>query len=424
MAETVRRIISLLFSWVLVVKTMVLKVKQALNAAQQAFCEEFKKSKEVHYSDSIQMLLQSPVGSKSNQNGNKSNKDAKMGIRESNQFEADLNQEQIRQQEGNKASYLPLPQEVSDQSLQTFWAFVDSFLKTQNSPHTQRAYSKDLKEFLDYLRIHQKPMNVHTLVEFRERLTQEKSERTGEPLSRVSINRKMATIKSFLNWLVLNGILPNNPAKAVKSFRAGRESPTRDIPNDRVAMMLSLPARHRVGGRMHYAILMLLFHLGLRRSELVGLRTSDVFEQDNQKVLRVRGKGDKERILPLTPELWKSILVYLEMAKKDLTQDQPLFSPVKNNITKIKDKSLHPNAIAYMVKHYAKLAGVHYRVSPHSARATAVSNALDHAAPHRAVQHMAGWSSPLMVTRYDKRKQDLRNSAVGFIKYKVDNDPV
>jgi integrase len=182
--------------------------------------------------------------------------------------------------------------------------------------------------------------------------------------------------------------------------------------------MLSLPARHRVAGRMHYAIMMVLFHLGLRRSELCDLRTSDLFEQDDLKVMRVRGKGDKERVLPLPPEVYKALQTYLEMAKKDLSVDQPLFSPVKNNVTKTKNKPLHPNAIAYVVKHYAKLAGVNYNVSPHSARATAVSNALDNLAPHRAVQHMAGWSSPLMVSRYDKRKQDLRNSGVKYIDYK------
>jgi site-specific recombinase XerD len=298
-----------------------------------------------------------------------------------------------------------------------FWAHLDSFLKTQNSPHTVRAYEKDLVDFLSYLKTTGKPMNVHTLVEYRERLRATASLRTGQPLSHVSINRKMATLKSFLNWLVLNGVLPNNPAKAVKSFRAGRESPTRDIPNDRVVQMLALPHRHKTGGRMHHAMLTLLFHLGLRRAELIGLRTSDLFEQDGMRVIRVRGKGDKERVLPLTPEISKSLDTYLEMSRKDLKVDQPLFSPVKNNVTGIKDKPLHPNAVAYVVKRYAQLAGVSYRVSPHSARATAVSNALDNLAPHRAVQHMAGWSSPLMVTRYDKRKQDLRNSAVRFVRY-------
>ena len=298
-----------------------------------------------------------------------------------------------------------------------FWAFLESFLKSQNSSHTRRAYETDLIDFLSHLKASNQAMNVHTLVGYREILRTRLSPKTGEPLSHVSINRKIATIKSFLNWLVLNGVIPNNPAKAVKSFRAGRESPTRDIPNDRVRQMLDLPARHKVAGRMHHAMLSILFHLGLRRTELVGLRTSDLFEQDGMRVIRVRGKGDKERILPLPTEVAKSLDTYLEMARKDPKLDQPLFSPVKNNVTKIKDKPLHPNAVAYVVKHYAKLAGVAYRVSPHSARATAVSNALDNLAPHRAVQHMAGWSSPLMVTRYDKRKEDLRNSAVKYVDY-------
>lgn len=301
-----------------------------------------------------------------------------------------------------------------------FWSYLDSFLKVQNSAHTRRAYELDLTEFLNFLKTSGKLMNVHTLVEYRESLRTRPSEKTGQPLSHVSINRKIATIKSFLNWLVLNGVIPNNPAKAVKSFRAGRESPTRDIPNDRVRQMLALPSRHKTTGRMHHAMLMVLFHLGLRRAELIGLRTSDLFEQDGVRCLRVRGKGDKERVLPVPALVAKSLDTYLEMARKDVSIDQPLFTPMKNNITKVKDKPLHPNAVAYVVKHYARLAGVSYRVSPHSARATAVSNALDNLAPHRAVQHMAGWSSPLMVTRYDKRKEDLRNSAVKYVVYDHD----
>lgn len=305
-------------------------------------------------------------------------------------------------------------------TLNEYQAFLDSFIKVQNSSHTRRAYTKDIQSFFRFLQNYDQPLSVHALVEYREHLRTEQSSKTGQPLSHVSINRKMATIKSFLNWLVLNGVIPNNPAKAVKSFRAGRESPTRDIPNDRVKQMLTFPARHKTVGRMHYSILMLLFHLGLRRAELCDLRTSDIFVQENMPVLRVRGKGDRERVLPIPQAVYESVMTYLTMAKKSHDQDQPLFSPEKNNITKEKHKSLHPNSIAYIVKRYAKMAGVHYKVSPHSARATAVSNALDNKAPHRSVQHMAGWTSPLMVARYDKRKQDLKNSAVQYVNYEIE----
>ena len=309
-----------------------------------------------------------------------------------------------------------------------FWAFFDSFLKVQNSAHTRRAYEKDLHEFLTYLKHPnddgtERTMSVHTLVEYREYLSTKPNEsanaQTNAPttLSRVSINRKIASIKSFLNFLVLNGVIPNNPARAVKSYRAEQISPTRDISNDRVQKMLELPNRHRRSGAMHRAILFILFRLGLRRAELLSLRTGNIFQHQNQWVIRIQGKGDKQRLLPLPKDVHQSILDYLYISKRTLEDDAPLFMPVKNNATGDFNKPLNPNTIAYIVKYYAKLAGVDYRVSPHSARATAVSNALDNQAPHRAVQHMAGWSSPLMVTRYDKRKEDLKNSGVRFVNY-------
>lgn len=318
----------------------------------------------------------------------------------------------------------PLPQTQLSQGLsqftawnEEFFAYVDSFLREQTSIHTRRAYEQDLIHFLGYLKSADLPMNVHTLVKYRSTLEERLSARTGKPLTHISINRKLACIKSFLNFLVLNGVMPNNPAKAVKSFRAGRESPTRDIPDDAVRRMLDLPNRHNKTGALHHLILTILFHMGLRRAELTGLRTSDLFEEAGIPVIRVRGKGDRERVLPLPQSVQDSLKHYFRLTGKSQNTDEFLLTPVKNNVTKELNKELNPNSIAYIVKRYAKRAGIEYRVSPHSARATAVSNALDHLAPHRSIQHMAGWTSPLMVARYDKRRSDLRNSGIHFITY-------
>jgi integrase len=73
--------------------------------------------------------------------------------------------------------------------------------------------------------------------------------------------------------------------------------------------------------------------------------------------------------------------------------------------------------IFYIVTRYAKLAGVANRVSPHSCRATAISNARDHNVPDRAIQEFAGWANPDMITRYDKRKSSVENSAAHAIRY-------
>ena len=147
-------------------------------------------------------------------------------------------------------------------------------------------------------------------------------------------------------------------------------------------------------------------HLGWARGEDTQILT-----------LRVPGKGDKERILPIPNKTKFVLLSYLEGNGWELGSEQYLFPPVKNNVTKAKNKPIDTNSIYYIVKKYAKLAGVDRRVSPHSCRATAISNALDHAASHRSVQQMAGWSSPLMIERYDKRRTDLKDSAVHVVEY-------
>jgi hypothetical protein len=73
--------------------------------------------------------------------------------------------------------------------------------------------------------------------------------------------------------------------------------------------------------------------------------------------------------------------------------------------------------VFYVVRRYAKLAGISNRVSPHSCRATAISNARDHHVPDRAIQEFAGWTSTDMITRYDKRKTAVEDSAARAIAY-------
>jgi integrase len=97
--------------------------------------------------------------------------------------------------------------------------------------------------------------------------------------------------------------------------------------------------------------------------------------------------------------------------------DQPLFMPIRNNRTGALLKELDPSMIFYIVTKYAKLAGIAHRVSPHSCRATAISNARDHNVPDRAIQEFAGWSTTNMITRYDKRKSSIEKSAAHAIQY-------
>lgn len=296
---------------------------------------------------------------------------------------------------------------------------MQRFLQNQRSEHTKRAYESDLRQFLGYLRSErQSGESFDALLAYREWLVRAEAE-GGAGLARISVNRKFATVRAFLGWLQARGKVKENPSLWIKNFRAKTESPTQGFSDREVAHMLSIPNPATASGLMHSTILHLLFYLGLRRGELVALRASHVgwarTGEHNVMTLRVPGKGDKERILPIPAKTQAVLERYME--RRGISGEQHLFSPVRNNVTHTKNRPIASEAVYYVVRKYAQLAGVDRKVSPHSCRATAISNALDHAASHRSVQQMAGWSSPLMIERYDKRRTDLKDSAVHTVEY-------
>ena len=298
---------------------------------------------------------------------------------------------------------------------------MQRFIQTQRSAHTQRAYEGDLRQFIGYLRVEGLAGDsFDALLAYRQWLVRPEAE-GGAGLTRGSANRKFAAIRSFLAWLQSRGRVRENPSLWIKSFRAKTESPTQAFSDLEVADILSRPNLKSASGLMHSVILHFLFFLGLRRSEVTALRASHLgwSRLGDQTVLTVRvpGKGDKERILPVPARMQGILLSYLEKRRLEIGAADYLFAPVRNNVTKVKNKSIDGQAIYYIVKKYAEKAGVDRKVSPHSCRATAISNALDHAASHRSVQQMAGWSSPLMIERYDKRRTDLKDSAVHLVDY-------
>ncbi len=325
----------------------------------------------------------------------------------------------------------PEPHASSGLSLQelirpsdAFRQSIEGFLLDQRSEHTRRAYGKDLKRFIRFLLMVEfeptqelKSINRRLIIQYKESLLQEKLEHT-------SIDRHLSTLRSFFRWLMEEGLLQQNPVSGVKYLNPKRLSKTRGFTDEEVRKILSLPNLHSRVGSMHYAILMILFHCGLRRAELCSLRTSQIFVERGQRLLKLTGKGNTERLIVLVPPVWDSLEHYFLMTRKKLKEDQFIFSAIREpsrskgkDGIKNRDYPLNPSYIYYIVVRYKNLAGIAHRVSPHSCRATAISNARDHEVPDRAIQEFAGWSSPEMITRYDKRKSSIENSASHSIHY-------
>jgi len=299
---------------------------------------------------------------------------------------------------------------------------IQPFLMNQLSDHTRRAYETDLKQFFSFMegriRVDElASLKPEHIILFRKYL--EEGRLTGRPMEKSTINRKLAVVKSFLNWLRLNHVLTENPAQLVKGFPQSQESSLKGLSDEEAAKILRLPNCNSRSGALHAAILHTLLYLGLRKGELLGLKMGDLDVERGVDVVKVRGKGHRVRILPISKTVKASLEHYFFACRRDRTaKEEPLFLPTKNpRGGGLLMKALNPNAITYIVLRYARKAGVLKKISPHSCRATCISNALDRKATHRSVQHLAGWSTPLMIQRYDKRREDLANSAAFLINY-------
>ncbi len=323
----------------------------------------------------------------------------------------------------NKLPYphlLPRPQH----GLLPGWANeLQAFLQNQLSRHTRTAYEGDLRQFFRFVLQHLPDLDIQKLrsehiILFRRFLEEGRLPEHGRPLQKSSINRKIATIKSFMKWLNQSGHMQHNPAQWVKGFPQTQDSKLQGFSDREVMDLLNQTRLSSRSGALHNAILHCLFYLGLRKGELAALKMEHLGEDRGVPILRVPGKGHRIRTIPLTPRVSTALQHYFALCERNpASHDEPLFLATKNPRRPGRIQHLTPYAVTYIVLKYAKAAGVLKRVSPHSCRATCISNALDRRATHRAVQHLAGWTTPLMIQRYDKRREELRNSAAFVVDY-------
>jgi integrase/recombinase XerC len=313
---------------------------------------------------------------------------------------------------------------------------IDEFSGVQLSLHTQRAYKKDLQDFFSYLRrqgIWEGWVNEVTpivVAQFRMHLVRERK------LAKGSVTRKLAVVKSFYRWARSRGWVRDNPAELIRSFPQTQESKTGFLTDQEVDELLDHVEdgfEDRLALHLARVVVETLLMLGLRRSEAAAILAGDIHYTEQRWVLRVRGKGDRDRLLPVPPRLLETWAEWLRRLSDEApfangfedhpgewldwcrrNADQPLLVSSRSRDFRT---ALSTSEIARIVRKSARRAGIVNRVSPHMLRATAITHALDQGASHRGVQQMAGWTSPLMISRYDKRRKDPQFSAIHQLRY-------
>jgi integrase/recombinase XerD len=250
------------------------------------------------------------------------------------------------------------------------------------SENTQKAYGSDLLHFGEWLlKAHGKSLveagSSEIEAYFAARYRQNAMGR--------SIARLLSSLRKFYLFLVREGLVSEDPTALVEPPRLGRPLPKTLTESD-VEALLDAPNPDDLLGCRDRAMLEVLYATGLRVSELVGLRLDQV--NLRQGVVRVMGKGSKDRLVPLGEEAEEWIGRYFNTARPGILKGRhsdDLFVTERG-------AAMTRQAFWYIIKRYALKAGVHKPLSPHTLRHAFATHLLNHGADLRVVQMLLGHS--------------------------------
>lgn len=252
------------------------------------------------------------------------------------------------------------------------------------SPNTVAAYGRDVAELLAALDLAPRTIRTEDIERYLAGCNQ---------LSKRSQARLLSALKSFFDWLVLEGERPDNPCDRIDAPKLGRYLPEVLSIEEVAAILDSVDTNAGWMGLRDRAILEILYGCGLRVSEACGLLISHVYLQEG--FVRVVGKGDKERLVPLGELAADAFRAWLSVRPQAA---EPAFDDVaflnKNG------RPLSRVAIFNLVKKQALLAGVRKEISPHTFRHSFATHLIENGADLRVVQEMLGHESILTTEIY------------------------
>lgn len=261
--------------------------------------------------------------------------------------------------------------------------FLDHIAEARNySPHTLRAYGKDLGEFIEFLSgrgEEPSPARV-TRLDVRAYL----ASLHDRQVEKRTIARKLSTLRSYFKFLSARALVESNPCAGIRNPRVGRSLP-KFLDEDSVVRLLSAPKGDDLQAYRDRAILETLYASGLRVSELVGLDVRDV--DLISEVVKARGKGKKERLAPIGRPAADAIEQYL--ARRRHTLDFIELEPEVLFLNRF-GRRLSTRSVARLLDKYIAEAGLPRGVSPHTLRHSFATHMLDRGADLRSVQELLG----------------------------------
>jgi len=285
-----------------------------------------------------------------------------------------------------------------------------TFLKLNRnvSPHTLRAYDTDVTQLLSHLSgRHERPASELVVAHFdTEGVRGYLGELHDRGNSRASTARRLAAVRAFAKYLVREELLPDDPTALVGAPRKERTLPAHLGAED-MGRLLEAPDVATIAGRRDRAILELFYASGLRLSELVGMDLEDL--NLSGRVVRVKGKGGKERVVPFNPKAADAMRQMLadhaalvrQSSKFEVRGSKKTRGPSRTPLfLNLRGRRLTTRSVDRVVRRYVREAAIATGISPHALRHTFATHLLQAGADLRAIQELLGHSRLSTTQRY------------------------
>ena len=286
-------------------------------------------------------------------------------------------------------------------------SFLEQLALNENaSAHTVRAYESDLTQFLKFLALQlQRPggdVSPHDIDRGRVREFLTELHKRGN--SRASAARKLAAIRAFGRFLRREGVVENDPAAFVGTPKREQRLPAH-LGESEMSRLVETPDTTQPLGRRDRAILELFYASGLRLSELVGLDIDDV--NLSSRVVRVMGKGRKERIVPFNRSTENALRAWLqdwETIGGEKRGHSTFYATRKKLSVPIflnyQGRRLSTRSVDRLVRKYVAACSTRFGISPHALRHSFATHLLERGADLRAIQELLGHARLTTTQRY------------------------
>ncbi|NVK52700.1 MAG: tyrosine-type recombinase/integrase [Flavobacteriaceae bacterium] len=262
-------------------------------------------------------------------------------------------------------------------------AFLDYLLlEKKYSKHTITAYKKDLELFKEFCYQEFEEINLSEV-----NYSQIRSwivALVNQGISNNSINRKISSLKSFYKFLLKTGQIQINPLVKHMSLKVAKKVQVPFTEEEINQVIANLETEKDFVSVRNKLVVELFYSTGIRRAELIRLKTTDV--DFSSKVIKVLGKRNKERIIPLIPSVIESLQVYLQLKKEQQLNSLYLFVTDKGN-------KMYETLVYRIINNYFSSASTKVKKSPHILRHSFATHLLNEGADLNSVKELLGHSS-------------------------------